>query len=140
MKWEETFFVVKWMFENINTTQLDSSDDYQMVKIADDAHLAFLKAQYPRSESVGGSMRAKDKGDIFDLLRFVGDTQAHGLDIKALGISREVLTGLVKAAVERDRGQLKQIRQTLARRPEPADPIKGLNDHRKTRPDADTDP
>ena len=84
-------------------------------------------------------MRARDRSDIFDLLRALGDAQAQGLDIRVLGISREVLTGLVRTELERDK-QPKQIRQTYARTPQPADPIKGFIDHRRTRPDADTNP
>ena len=79
------------------------------------------------------------KGDIFDLLRVLAEVQGQGLNLKALGTSRKVLTGLVKAELERDKNQLKQIRQTYARRPEPADPLKGFINHRKARPDADTD-
>ncbi len=56
MTWEETFFVVKWMCENIDTSQLTLSDDYQLEKITDDAHSAFMKAKYYKQSFLTKSM------------------------------------------------------------------------------------
>jgi uncharacterized protein YlxW (UPF0749 family) len=43
MKWEDVFFVVQWMAENINTECVDSEDKYQLEKITDDCHIALMK-------------------------------------------------------------------------------------------------
>ncbi len=46
MKWEDISFIIKWMCENVDTSQLTLPDDYQLEKITDDAHSAFIKAEY----------------------------------------------------------------------------------------------
>ncbi len=46
MKWEDILFIIKWMCENVDTSQLTLPDDYQLEKITDDAHGAFMKAKY----------------------------------------------------------------------------------------------